>query len=457
MVPPALVAEVNRKLEYVTDQLFAVLQASNFDVANNEVLLDLAIGTGCMLVLEGPLDKPVLFIPVPAPLVSLEEGPWGTVEGIYREYGQFPARHIIQQWPDAKIPDELQKLINDLNNLELKVDLAECTYWEPDEKKYVYEVIWGKEKKCMVYRHYQTCPWLTPRWIKVAGETYGRGPVIHALPDIKTINKITELILKNAAIHISGVYTGVDDGVLNPNTVAIAPGVIIPVASNGGARGPSLMALARTGDFTLATLEHDKLVTQIKQALFDNQLPPETGKVRSATEIIERVKELARNIGSPFGRLLVEYIQPLVQRTLEIMEKRNLCEKVKVDGLGVQVQVISPLAQQQNLSEVEAVVRWLSIVGAYGQEMLILSAKLEDIGTWIGHKLGVPSSLLRTVDERAALQQLAAQLVKSQMAKTIGANGQPGAAANDSGGLGAGVPAPQIGIAGQAAGLGIAA
>ena len=67
--------------------------------------------------------------------------------------------------------------------------------------------------------------------------TLGRGPCLYALPDIKTLNKVTELTLKNASISIGGVFTAVDDGVLNPQTISITPGAVIGVSSNGGARG----------------------------------------------------------------------------------------------------------------------------------------------------------------------------------------------------------------------------
>ncbi len=36
--------------------------------------------------------------------------------------------------------------------------------------------------------------------MKVAGEVYGRGPLIAAMPDVKTLNKTVELVLKNAAL-----------------------------------------------------------------------------------------------------------------------------------------------------------------------------------------------------------------------------------------------------------------
>ena len=46
--------------------------------------------------------------------------------------------------------------------------------------------------------------------------------------DIKTLNKTLELLLKNASLAISGIYTAADDGVLNPNNIRITPGAIIP-------------------------------------------------------------------------------------------------------------------------------------------------------------------------------------------------------------------------------------
>src|SRR3990167_1888785 len=248
-VPEQMRAQVNEQLELITEQFFAVIQASNFDMSNNEALLDLAIGTAVMLVLEGTLDKPVQYIAMPAPQIYLEEGPWGSVIGVYRLH-HLELRNIPLQWPDIKItslPDTLQQDMKDAKKAEKKVQLLESCYMETDAgtkaEKWCYDIVLMKEKKRILERNYEENPWIVARWIKVPGEVYGRGPVIQALPDIKTINKLRELVLKNAALHISGVYTGVDDGILNPNTVTIRPGVVIPVASNGGTRGPSLQRL----------------------------------------------------------------------------------------------------------------------------------------------------------------------------------------------------------------------
>ena len=56
---------------------------------------------------------------------------------------------------------------------------------------------------------------------------YGRGPVMKALPDIRTANTVVEMVLKNASIAATGIWQAEDDGVLNPATVRLVPGAII--------------------------------------------------------------------------------------------------------------------------------------------------------------------------------------------------------------------------------------
>ena len=93
------------------------------------------------------------------------------------------------------------------------------------------------------------------RYGKIAGEIYGRGPLVTAaISDVKTLNKTLELVLKNASLAIAGVYTAADDGVLNPQNIKIQPGAIISVARNGGPQGASLTPLPKARTSTPARL-----------------------------------------------------------------------------------------------------------------------------------------------------------------------------------------------------------
>lgn len=451
MIPEHLREGMARELDNVTDKMFAFVHASNFDTSMDETLLDLMAGTGCLLTLEGELHQGLLnHVAVPVAQVALEEGTWGGVGAIFRKH-RLAVRNVKLQWRDAKnFPQAWEQLLKD--KPETEVDLEEGTYfsWARDGSAataWYYDVIAcaGKDGDTrIVERKYRINPWVTPRWYKMPGEAKGRGPIIMALPDIKTLNKIVELVLRNCALYVSGVYTGVDDGVLNPHTATIQPGAIIPVASNGGARGPSLMALQRSGSFDLAKIEIEDLRMTVKRMLLDRTLPPDAGPIRSATEIIERVKELAREVGAPFGRLHSELIVPLVRNWLDIMSRRGIIPKIDVDGLGIQVQVISPLAQEQNISDVEIVVRWLTVLNALGSELVMMTAKTEDLGQWIGEKLGVPNDLIRDKKERKVVMDDIKKMAANEIAKAGGTNVIP---------IGAGIAPQSVQTSAAAAGV----
>ena len=414
LVPPDRTDELTKDLETITEKLFAILDISNFNTAINEFYLDLCVGTAVMFVEDGDDETPVYFHAAPQIQVALEEGPRGRVDGVFRKH-KMAARNIAEQWRDAALPGALAEKAK--NDADAEIELTEATFYDSDKGVYFYDVLWpeGKESILKSRRVYHENPWIVTRWIKAANEVQGRGPLLYALPDIKTLNKLVELILKNASLDVSGVFTAVDDGVVNPHHVRFVPGAVIPVGQNGGSRGPSLMPLPRSGNFDVAQLEREDLRMGIKKALFDNTLPRDAGAVRSATEIMERTRELADDIGAAFGRLMSELVQPLLQRVLGIMFRKGLIEtEVKITGSLVKARVLSPLALLQNTEEVKAVFDWLQLISVMGPEMMMLGCKVEDVPSWSGRKLGVPEDLIRSQTERAKIQQQVARIMALQ-------------------------------------------
>jgi len=395
-------------LDSYGDKMFDVLKQSNFDIAIGEFLLDLAVGTACMMVQPGDDVSPINFVPVPLFLVSYEEGANGQVDNVYRRM-RLKGESIERQWPDAKLSPNLKRRIEQKPAEE--IELLEATIYDAGRGDYCYHVIWKEGKEELVYRRRKSSPWVISRYMKVAGEIYGRGPLMTALPEIKTLNKTIELLLKNASIAVAGVYTAADDGVLNPNTVKIIPGAIIPVARNGGPQGPALQALPRSGDFNVSQLVINDLRSNIKRILLDESLPPENMSARSATEIVERMKELSQNLGSAFGRLINETMIPLVAKILEVMDERGLIQlPLRVNGLEVKVVPVAPLAMAQNMEEVNAIIQYQQLMqsGAFGSDGQV-ALKNEVAVDYVGDKLGVPAMVRNTAEERAVIKEEAQQ------------------------------------------------
>jgi len=414
--------------EVYCDKMFTVLKQSNFDIAMGEFLLDLSVGTACMMVQPGDSINPINFIPVPLFLVSYEEGANGQVDNVYRKI-RMKGESIIRQWPDAKIPDEMQRRIDQKPTDD--IELLEATIYDHGRGDYCYHVIDKVSKAELVFRRRKSSPWVISRYMKVAGEIYGRGPLMTALPDIKTLNKTIELLLKNASMAVSGVYTAADDGVLNPNTVKLVPGAIIPVARNGGPQGPALQALPRSGDFNVSQLVINDLRSNIKRILLDESLPPENMSARSATEIVERMKELAQNLGSAFGRLINETMIPLTAKILEVMYERGLIDMpLRVNGLEVKVVPVAPLAQAQNQEEIGAILNYAQLMQNLGPDGQ-LALKMDALVDYLGDKLGVPMSVRNNRAERAVMmeeannQQQMAAMAQMQMMQQQQQQGQP--------------------------------
>ena len=406
-IPEERRAEAQAALDVYSDKLFATLKQSNFDIAMGEFLLDLAVGTAVMMVQPGDDTSPINFVPVPQFLVAFEEGANGQVDNVYRRM-RMKAEAISRQWPDAKIEpgSQLARLIDQKPTED--VDLIEATVFDAKRGDYCYHVIYKEGKQELVYRRMKVSPWIVSRYMKVAGEIYGRGPLITAMPDIKTLNKTLELLLKNASLAIAGVYTAADDGVLNPATVKILPGAIIPVARNGGPQGASLTPLPKSADFNVSQIVINDLRANIKRILLDESLPPDNMSARSATEVVERMKELAQNLGSAFGRLINETMIPLVEKILMVMDDRGLIDlPLRVNGLEVKVSAVAPLAMAQNMEEINSIMQYMQIAQQMGPEGQ-MSIKVGDTLDMIADRLGIPQKIRRSPEERMMqMQQMA--------------------------------------------------
>jgi hypothetical protein len=400
-------------MDVYMEKMFAVIKQSNFDIAIGEFLLDLAVGTACMMVQPGDDISPINFTPVPMFLVAYEEGANGTVDKIYRRM-RMKAEAIQQQWKDAIFSDHLQQMFDSKPTDD--VDLLEATIYDPERGDWCYHVIEAKSKEEIVYRRMLSSPWVISRYSKIAGEVYGRGPLLTAMPDIKTLNKTLELLLKNASLAVAGVYTAADDGVLNPQTVKIVPGAVIPVARNGGPQGESLRALPRAGDFNVSQIVINDLRANIKRTLLDESLPPDNMSARSATEVVERMKELAQNLGSAFGRLINETMIPLVARILQVMDERGLVNMpLKVNGLEIKVSPVAPLAMAQNMEEINNIIQFMQLTATMGQEGT-LAVKTGELIDYIGDKLGIPSAVRNTAAERGFLMERQQEMMMQQQA-----------------------------------------
>jgi len=409
---------IDNELDEVTEYVFEVIQNSNFGQEVHESFMDLAVGTGVLCVNEGNAVNPVSFSAIPLPHVVLDSGPDDRIDHVYRErsvrYSDIP--HMYKK---SSISSKLQSKIQSSPDEKTKILEVVCRdYSVKNEEVYLFFAIETGLKQTIVNETYKgigSNPFICFRWSKCSGEIYGRGPLINALSAIKTTNLTIELILENAQMAISGIYQMDDDGVVNPDTINLVPGTVIPKAA--GSAG--LQPIRAAGSFDVANLVLSDMRLNIKRALYNDMLGNPDRTPASATEVAERMADLSRRIGSAFGRLQAELVQPVLQRVVYILKKQGRIELPTINGREVKVRSVSPLAQAQANQDITSVARFLELVqGRFGPEITNILINSEETAVYLAKKFGVPDKLVRDLEERKQLVAMAQQYAQQQQQMT---------------------------------------
>ena len=406
---------VNNELEEVTEYVFEILQNSNFAQEVHESFMDLAVGTGVLVCEEGDAINPIRFSAIPLPHVILDTGPDDRIDHVFRERKQIRFDQLPMLYPKGNFNTELQSLIANKSDQTTTVLEIVCkNYTKINEEAFFHFAICMTTKSVLMQREMSgvgSNPFICFRWSKCAGEVYGRGPLFNALSAIKTTNLTVEMILENAQMAISGIYQMEDDGVINPDTINLVPGTIIPKAM--GSAG--LQPIQAAGSFDVAQLVLGDMRNNIKRALYNDMLGDPNRTPASATEIAERMADLSRRIGSAFGRLQVELVQPVLQRVVHILKKQGRLEVPTINGREVKIRSVSPLAQAQANQDITAVSRFLELAnGAFGPEAINVLINTEETAAYLAKKFGIPDNLVRDEQEREQILALMQQMQQGQ-------------------------------------------
>lgn len=408
-VPVQLKNKINSQLEDATDLLFRFIHRSNFGLAIGESYFDLAVGTMSLLQNPGPDDKnPLIFKAVDTRFLAPEEGPLGTIETAWRELKQVTARHVLEIWPQAKLTAELSQLIRD--NPNSKLNFVEGSVEQPDGK-FLY-IVWQEgANEAIVDELSESSPWIIARWKVLPNETFGRGPILDALPTALTLNMVMDFELRAAALGVGPTYMAFSDTVFNPSTLRIQPNTVIPVNRLGTPTWP-IQKLDTAGDFNFTQVLVKDLREQINQFLFTKNLGSvETTPVRTAFEIGIRNKDLLELVGPAIGRLEVELLGKIINRSIFLLKKRGLFPDIEVDGKKIALSFESPLARSQDAQDLQALVQFNEVVQAIMQNPQTLAAyNVVALPEFIAEKTGLNLSLVKNPQE----MQQAAQAIQEQ-------------------------------------------
>jgi hypothetical protein len=423
VIPEEEKERVGVELEKRTDIFFNALNHSNFDTEIVPALLDLSVGTGGIMIDEGEFNTGDTFRFANVPLSECypEKPAAGRIRSGWRKH-KIQIGKIEQLWPGVKIDQKLRKDIEQDPTRE--DEFLQGHLFNPKDARYYHVVLHEKSKDIIFDQSFNSQRFIIFRWTVVPGETYGRGPAMQVLPDVKTLNKIVQFKLEALALAVGGIWTGVNDGVFNPNTVQLRPKTIIPVGSNN-TQNPTLSPLQLGGDPTSVELQVRELQDRINRAFFANALGDITDPVRTATENMIRQQEMLKQAGASFGRLRSELIDPLIAAGLDILAQLGqIPEELVIDGKFVTIKHTSPQAQSEDLEDFQSFQTWAATnLELTGPEVFQGVAKVEDFPKVTASMLGITPTLIRTPEEIKALGKAAQEAAEQQMMMQAEAGG----------------------------------
>ena len=430
--------EAKEWLLSVEQTMFATFHRSNFAEQIHELYHDLiTFGTGVIFV-EQDDEFDVRFSTRHIAECYLSEDDAGRVDTIYRKF-KMPARAVVKRFGIDNVPAKIQK--KEQENPYEMITLIHAVYERGErdttkltsENKPIASVYMDPDSKTILSESgFDEFPYMAPRFLKASFEIgYGRSPAMTALPDIKMINKMSEVTIRAAQKQVDPPLLVPDDGFILP--IRTVPGGLNFYRAGTRDR---LEPLNIGANNPLGLQMEDQRRKAIQSAFFVDQLILGQGPQMTATEVVQRTEEKMRLLGPVLGRLQAELLQPLINRVYNILARRRVfapAPEFMANG-SIDIEYVSPLAKAQRQGDIQSAMRLLEMM----QPMVQLDPSIldnVDADGFVKHLirvLSVPATAVRGEEEiarirrqRAAEQQQQQQMMQSMQAAQAAGEAAP--------------------------------
>lgn len=408
--------EVSEWLDECADIMNTRINQSNFASEVHEMYMDLVdFGTGILLEEEKGKSGQLTFKCIQLQYSAIAEDAEGRVDTLFRIF-PLSKRAIMEKWPDAvKGLREFDPA--SMKNADELMDVTHAVVSSDKKRKSrkSWESIYYLPKMlCELERgFFYEFPYFVPRWTKQTGEIYGRGRGHTALPDVKTLNKLTELELRALGKQVNPPLKAVGGDVIGQ--VKLNMGGVTATRDNNG-----LAPLLPPINFQPVNLKTEQLKQAIKQIYYSDQLQlnPQSPQM-TATEVNVRYELMQRILGPTLGRMESEFLDKLIARTFKILQRANQLPPppavITEEKKGLNVRYEGPFARAQKSSDVAAVQQleqtFEQLMQVHPEILDVLD--LDGIVRHTAEVVGIPRKFIRDDD---AVQQIRDQKAQQQQA-----------------------------------------
>lgn len=445
--------DVKAWLEIATNTMYNMFsnQRAGFSTHMHEVYLDLgAFGNGALMIEENfdPRHPPAVFNSFHLSECCIDEDRFGFVDTFFRKYTCSP-RVAIQHFGQHPM---LMEIYN--SKTKQDVEILHCIYPRTDynpqkldaaNMPYASKSILLSKKTVLKDSGYREFPVMFPRFTKITGNRYGKGPGITALPDVKMINEMAKTLLKASQKAVDPPLMLPDEGFLLP--IKTHPGGLNFYSAGLDERN-RIEQMPISPNIPLGKDVMDSRREHILRCFFLDWMQLNEGPEMTATEVMQRTEDRMRMMSPAVSRIQSEGLDTLHERCFNIAMRRGLIppppEVLRKAGVEVKVEYTSPVAKAQQRTQAFGFARVLELIAPLGQVKPEIYDPIDPIGTieTLKDMFDVPSNMIMSRTDTEKFQKARDEKV-NQMQQAEQDKLQSEAARNNAQAVGTLAKAPQ--------------
>jgi len=362
-------AAVKEWLADTEDRIFNILNASNFNQQIHELYLDMGcFGTACMYEEDDAQDS-IRFYTRDISEIFLCENEKEEIDTVYRKF-TLSARQAYDKWGDKS--GEVVKTFMEKKDYDKPVSFIHCISPRYDRdiskdsaENMPFESIYIEvsRKHTVSESGYMEFPYFTPRFNKNSNEVWGSSPGMVSYSDIKMLNAMVKVVIRAAQKVVDPPIVLPHDGFLLP--IKYGPGALnFRLKGRPDDKIEPLMSGQRI-DIGLEMInDYRNLVKKNYFVDLFLLLSDPMRKDMTATEVMQRVEEKMLILAPVLGRLMNEFLDPLIKRTFAILWRQGKLAKPpeQLTEVDYQIEYISPLARSQKLDQMKSINNFLQLI-----------------------------------------------------------------------------------------------
>lgn len=267
-------------------------------------------------------------------------------------------------------------------------------------------------------------PILCPRWEVNSEDVYATNcPGMTALGDIKELQANRKSSAKGTAKMIDPPMTG--PSTLRSSKASLLPGDItyldVNTQTQAGFRPVHEINFA-PGIEALRT-DAQEIRLRIQRAFYEDlflMLSQSDRREITAREIDERHEEKLLALGPMLEQLNQDLLDPLIERTWKIMDRKGLLPPApdSLKGQDIQIEYVSIMAQAQKMIALSGLERTASFVGQVAQydQTILDNIDTDELIDVYADATGIPPKIIRSKDQVAQMRERKQKALAAQQA-----------------------------------------